>query len=192
MIWQFFVICMTAAVTDILWRRVPNVWLAAWFLTGLLLAGLCPREIPLDRAGAELFAAGGSSGVAALPGPPFQAAAYLSRAAAAEILLYPAWRLGMTGAGDVKLCGLMAAWMGFPAFIRCFVWALFLGGAASFLKMICCHSLLERFSYFLAWFRHCISQKKWISYSRGRAWGRRETIPFSAALLGGFLLWLWV
>ena len=183
MAWQFFVVCMAAAAADILWRRVPNIWLAAWFLTGLLLSGLFPLQIPIVRETGEVRVFSGAAG---------SAAAYLARGAAASLLFYPAWRLGMAGAGDVKLFGLAAAWLGIPAFGACFLYSLLLGALASFLKMLFHRSLSERISYFLAWVRQCFSQKKLISYSPEGAWGRRETIPYSAAFLGGLALWLWL
>ena len=41
----FLVVCLTAAMMDLIWRRIANIWLWSWFLTGLLLAGL--GEIPI-------------------------------------------------------------------------------------------------------------------------------------------------
>lgn len=175
------VVCLTAAVTDLLWRRIPNIWLESWFFTGLLLAGA--GKLPV-------------SGTAALlPGPDFccclswQAEiCYLLRAAAVLAVLRPALRLRIIGAGDVKLGSVMAAFLGFRAFAACVWYSLFFGSIVSFFYLIFTGSLRQRLGIFLAWFRQCISCGKWVPYRKAR--NMEGTIPFAPVLLAGYLWYL--
>lgn len=162
--WLLFVVCSVAAVSDILWRRVSNVWLLSGFFAGLYLAA--------DSQG---------------PGCPV----YLIRAAVIFFSLYPLWKLRMTGAGDVKLCCVMAASMGLREFLACLVYSLFFGGVISVIHMARHRNFSQRFSYFLVWFRQCISSKKCFPYLTSETIFRENTIPFSAVLFVGYVMWLW-
>ena len=191
MAWQFFVVCMAAAAADILWRRVPNIWLAAWFLTGLLLSGLFPLQIPIVRETGEVRVFSGAAG---------SAAAYLARGAAASLLFYPAWRLGMAGAGDVKLFGLAAAWLGIPAFGACFLYSLFLGALWSLWKLWRGKLFRQRFLRFFRYLQEADRKLKGLRtggpspgpilppYYDSRRDGRGITIPFALCVFGGALL----
>lgn len=159
----FFVVCLTAAVTDFLWSRIPNIWLGSWFLTGLLLTG---QEIQ----------------------PVLPAVAYLFRAAAVYLLLYPFWKLRMLGAGDVKLCSIMAAFLGVQAFAGCVFNSLLVGSILSFFYLVFTKSFWQRLLIFLAWFRQCISCNRWLPYRKAE--DMEGTIPFAPVLLAGYLLWL--
>ena len=94
----------------------------------------------------------------------------------------------MTGAGDVKLCSVMAAFMGIPDFVECFLYSLFFGSIFSFLHLLFHRSLRRRLRYFLVWFGQCISQNRWLPYRREQ--DMDGTIPFAAALLLGYGMWL--
>ncbi len=174
----FFVVCLTAAVTDLFWRRIPNIWLGSWFLTGLLLTGA--GMIPLQAAA---FGTG-----------PFSREiwrwqaeiAYLGRGAAACLFLYPACRLRMIGAGDVKLGGITAAFLGLDAFVCCMAYSLFLGSILSFFYMVFTKSLKKRICVFLAWFGQCVSCGRWVPYRKEK--DREGTIPFAPVFLAGYLL----
>ncbi|MDI9242423.1 A24 family peptidase [Fusibacillus kribbianus] len=174
--WQLFVVCAVAAVTDIRWRRIPDFWLEIWFFTGLLLAGLFPEG---------MAPSGEPAGTAASAQAAF---CCLCRAAAVFLLFYPAWRLRMTGAGDVKLCSVMAAFMGIPDFAECFLYSLLFGSIFSFFYLLFHRSLRRRLRYFLVWFGQCISQNRWLPYRREQ--DMDGTIPFAAALLLGYGMWL--
>ncbi|MCI8465429.1 MAG: hypothetical protein HFI63_06185 [Lachnospiraceae bacterium] len=176
----FFVVCLTAAVTDILWRRIPNIWLGSWFLTGLLLAGW--GMLPIS--GVVSLAA---DSTVCFPEDWQSAVSYLGRAAAVSLILIPAWRLRMTGAGDVKLCSIMAAFMGLGAFIRCICYSLFFGSILSVFYMIRTQSFRRRMGGFLAWFGQCISCNRWVPYRKEQ--NMEGTIPFAPVLLAGYLLW---
>ncbi len=174
----FFVVCLTAAATDLLWRRIPNIWLGSWFLTGLLLTGL--GMVPMQGAGpgAETFLQELWSWQAEI--------IYLGRAAAAYLLLYPAWRLRVAGAGDVKLGSVMAAFLGLRVFVRSMICSLFFGSILSFFYLVFTKSLRRRMGVFLAWLRQCISNGRWIPYRKER--DLDGTIPFAPAVLAGYLV----
>lgn len=173
----FFVVCLTAAVTDFFWKRIPNFWLGSWFLTGLLLAGLGKGSISEAASATEFLFRHPWSWQAEI--------CYLGRAASVYLLLAPAWRLRMIGAGDVKLCSVMAAFLGFEAFCRTMLCSLALGGILSLTYMIVTKSFQRRFGAFLAWFRRCISCERWIPYRKER--DMDGTIPFAPVVLAGYL-----
>lgn len=162
--WLLFVVCALAAVFDILWRKVPNILLLSAFAAGSFLAG--SRQ---------------ASGCLV----------YFIRAAAVFFSMYPLWKLRMFGAGDIKLCCVMAAFMGLQEFLICFLYSLIFSGAMSAVHMVRHRNFSQRFSYFLVWFRQCISSKKCFAYMTAQQVSRKNTIPFSAALFGGYLIWLW-
>lgn len=172
----FFVVCLTAAVTDLLRRQIPNLWLGSWFLTGLLLAGLAAAPETASLA----------EGVLQYPWSWQAGIGYLGRALLVYLILIPAWRLRMMGAGDVKLCGVMAAFLGLRVFVRCMVYSLFVGSILSLFCLIAAKSLRRRIGIFLAWFRQCISCGTWIPYRKER--DMDGTIPFAPIMLIGYVL----
>ena len=174
----FFVVCLTAAVTDILWRRIPNIWLGSWFLTGLLLTGLGTASCFQTVSAAEFLFRHPWSWQAEVE--------YLGRAAAVYLFLLPAWRLRMVGAGDIKLCSVMAAFLGLDSFVRCMIWSLLFGSILSFFYMILTKSLRKRIGVFLAWLGRCISNGRWIPYREKQ--NMEGTIPLAPAILAGCVL----
>ena len=77
-----------------------------FFLTAAALYDALYRKIPNCLILGALFPGG------FLLGPPF-----LIRLLAVTALLYPCFRLRLTGAGDVKLLGAVAAWSGTDRFL---------------------------------------------------------------------------
>ncbi len=192
----FLVVCLTAAVMDLIWRRIANIWLWSWFLTGLLLAGL--GEIPIlgtEVSHTASFLFRGMENVILLPSEKiseyawqiYGALGYLARSLTVFILLHPLWNLRMIGAGDVKLCSIMAGVMGLQAFAGCILFSLFFGSVLSMFYMVFTQSFLKRMTYFLAWFRQCISCNRWIPYRKGK--DMEGTIPFAPALLASYVMW---
>ncbi|MCI8551233.1 MAG: hypothetical protein HFI68_11725 [Lachnospiraceae bacterium] len=192
----FLVVCLTAAVTDLKWRRIPNIWLWSWFLTGLLLAGL--GELPIR--GTEVshmanFLLHGPENAIPLPSEKMAeyswqisgALGYLGRSSAALLILHPLWNLRMIGAGDVKFCSIMAGVMGIQGFACSILFSLFFGSVLSLFYMVFTRCFWRRMTYFLAWFRQCISCKRWIPYRKGS--DMEGTIPFAPAFLAGYTLW---
>ena len=182
------VICFLPAVSDIRFRRIPNRWLEIWFFTGFLLAGLfsgvLPGELPADITGR--MAALSADGRQMI----FAGSRYLLRAAGVMAVLYPWWRFRIFGAGDVKLCGVMAGWAGMTGFLISFAAALVTGGIMSFFRMVRYRSVLDRLSYFRSWMIQCKDRKKWLPYDLGRGYQKKDTIPFAAALFLGSLVWV--
>ena len=174
--WLLVVVCAFAAGTDILWRRIPKVWLESWFLTGLLVTGLLTGGLPLG----EGFCKTGSEWAVLF---------YLLRAGIVFGCFYFPWRIRFLGAGDVKLCCVLAGWLGGRTFLFCFIYGLFLGAAMAFGQMVLYRSFRQRFSYFLAWIGQVVSEKRWLPYDRGTGYEKKNTIPFSMALLCSYLFW---
>lgn len=97
----------------------------------------------------------------------------------------------MVGAGDVKLCSLMAAFLGFKAFVRCIFCSLLFGSILSFFYMIITKSLRKRIGVFLAWSGQCISNGRWIPYRKKQ--NMEGTIPLAPVILAGCVLyWLFL
>ena len=185
--WLLTVICFLPAFSDIRFRKIPNRWLEIWFFTGFLLAGLFPGAPPGTLTGEisglkEILPADGRQMMAA-------GSRYLFRVAGAMAVLYPWWRFRIFGAGDVKLCGVLAGWAGTTGFLISFTAALAAGGIMSFFRMIRYRSVWKRLSYFRSWMIQCKCRKKWLPYDLGRGYQRIDTIPFAAALFLGSLVW---
>ena len=185
--WLLTVICFLPALSDIRFRKIPNRWLEIWFFTGFLLAGLFPGVSP----GALPWKLSGLTEILAADGRQMMAAGsrYLLRAAGVTAVLYPWWRLRIFGAGDVKLCGVLAGWAGITGFLVSFAAALAAGGILSAFRMIRYRSLWKRLSYFRSWMIQCKDRKKWLPYDLRRGYRRMDTIPFAAVLFLGSMVW---
>ena len=97
--WLLLVVCGLAALSDIIERRIPNLWLMTWFLTGMLLSGTVWPDFCSPEA---LFCQIPFLGrIAARAGSEAGILCYLFRAAAVLLTLHPLWKLRVIGAGEM-------------------------------------------------------------------------------------------
>ena len=154
--WLVLAVSVCASVTDLRWRRVPNLLVAAGLAAALAVA-----------------AAGGCL---------FGSLVRMALTAAAGLAL---WRLRMLGAGDVKLAAFMAAALKLEEFLICVFCGLIVGAVMSAVTMLVHGSFAARMSYFVSWLKRCAAQGSVQPYMESAQYGPANTIPFSAALAAG-------
>lgn len=73
------------------------------------------------------------------------------------ILLFPLYKIGTLGAGDIKLFSLLGFYFSFMETIFCIFSAFFIGAAISLFVLLWRHNLKERFYYLFYYLKGCIS-----------------------------------
>lgn len=160
------------AYYDVREHRIPNWWVAAAMVCGMLL---CMLESGASLGAGLLLMEGG---------------AFLVRMTVVCILFFPLFLCRMIGAGDIKLAALICGYSGFGAgFIT--VGLGFLTGAVwSFLKMMVKGSLKARFLHLTAYVRRIYHTKKITAYYDLVRDGTEAVIPLGVCLLLGTIVYI--
>ena len=132
------VLLFAACVYDYLQNRIPNELLIVLFLMGIGWRG-----IGGNLQDVLLFPIG---------------------AAGVMVLLYPLFKIGCMGAGDVKLLGICAGYLPFPKILSFLFFSLLMAAAFSLIKMIKRHNTRERFHYLWEYFTAVLCSGKWQLY----------------------------
>lgn len=74
------------------------------------------------------------------------------------ILLYPFYKIGTLGAGDIKLFSLIGFYITFKETIFCIILSFFIGAVISFFYLISKKNLKERICYLFYYLKACISE----------------------------------
>lgn len=120
------------------------------------------------------------------------AAGFLGRMALMWVLCFPFFALRMTGAGDIKVMGLITAYLGMGNGIPAIAAGLCLGAVLALGKMLHQGSLCERFLYLSAYIRKMIQTREWEKYYCPKRDGYACVIPLGACYFAGALLmFLW-
>ena len=143
-----------AAVMDLRWRRISNV-----FLGGCLAAAI----VLIFRSGPGSIASSAAGG--ALP----------------LLLLLPFFRFRMIGAGDIKLLALLGVLLGPRTILRCLFWSFAIGAVFSVGLMACCGNAGERFSYLIDYTKSILEGRQRRPYRK--EWDARANIHFSVPVL---------
>lgn len=105
------------------------------------------------------------------------------------ILLYPLYRLGMLGAGDVKLYGMSTAFLAGKDCILFFSLSLLLSAAAALLKMLFLGNLRERIHYFCSYIVDVAKTGKLLLYQKGIVFEKKKGgLHMTGPMLLGLLL----
>lgn len=113
---------------------------------------------------------------------------YLSLAAVIIFLLFPFFRLGMIGAGDVKLLGLCAPFFPSDHILNFLFVTMAVSAVFSLLHMLCLKNIRERFAYLLQYVMQCSEEKHWMPYYRKEENKSGATICMAGPILIGVLL----
>lgn len=156
-----FVILAVAAITDIAFGKVYNGWICLALAVGLSCA----------------FWRGGM-------GKEGLAGALLSMAVPV-ILLYPIFRIGGMGAGDIKLLAAVGCFLTVKETVACLVLSFLAGAVLSLLKMAAERNFIRRMRYLLSYVLAVAGSGKW------RRYGQEEggKIHFALPILLGVLLY---
>lgn len=152
------------AYYDVREHRIPNWWILAGFFCGMALTAVLAE----GRAGP---AVGG----------------YLLRIILCVAVLFPLFVLRMTGAGDIKLMGLMVGLLGVGGGLRAIVYGCFAGAVLGLVKLLAQRILWQRLCYLFVYFRRLFRTKEIVPYYRAERDGYGVVVPFALCLLAGYL-----
>lgn len=74
------------------------------------------------------------------------------------ILLFPLYRIGVIGAGDIKLFSMIGFYFSFMEVIFCIFMAFLLGALVSVISFVRNDNFLERISYLFSYLKDCFNQ----------------------------------
>lgn len=182
-------------------HRIPNWYVGYGAVVGLLCicleqvygAGLGAGQVFWSGMGAG---PGMGAGTGMGPGPGMgagficilaAAAGFAARMALVWALGFPLFVLGMAGAGDIKMTGLIAAILGIRDGLTAVMAGLILGAVLALAKMLHQGSICQRFSYLSAYIRRMVQTRKAEKYYCPDRDGYGCVIPFGACLYAGTL-----
>lgn len=161
------VLCLFLAIAcifDYFRYRIPNELLVVLFLTGI---GLHVLEGQL--AAAFLF--------------PLTAVLLM-------FLLYPLFKIGCMGAGDVKLFGVCAGYMPFQKIFSFLFVSLLIAAIFSLIKLIGKHHTKERLYYFAAYMTQVLRSGKWQLYFEDKKTQKNAGICLSGPIFLSVVLYM--
>lgn len=129
---------ITAVLTDLKYDRIYNGWIIFGILSGLFF------RIP----GSGWY--GAASMLAAMLLPYF--------------LLYPVYRIGGLGAGDIKLLVMTGVFLSWKKMLYVIIGAFVIGSVFSILKLISEKNFKERMQYFCSYLSDVIRMRQWKLY----------------------------
>lgn len=155
---------------DIREHRIPNWWILAGMVSGILLTFLEFGE----AVGVLLFLR--------------VFLTFLGRMAAVTALFFILFLCRMVGAGDIKLAALICGCQGLSKGAVSVGLGFLIGALWSLVKMRKDRSFLRRISYFLAYFKHTIHTGRITAYYVPDRDGTDNVIPLGPCLLLGTVL----
>ena len=131
-------ILVPVCLYDYIRYRIPNLLLFAVFIAGI----------------AEGYFAGGS----------FPGVTYIIKAVLVITLLFPIFKVGMIGAGDVKLLGLCAGFFSGADILYFLFFSMLIAAVFSTVKMMKENNFKQRFSYFGSYLFDIVKTGNWKLY----------------------------
>lgn len=105
----------------------------------------------------------------------------------AFLLLYPLFRIGALGAGDVKVFMMIGSFLGVKELLAVLVLAFMIGAVCSLVKLLAEHNGKERMLYFLSYIMEVVRTRQWKIYGENMAQDyeryRRNKIHFTIPVL---------
>lgn len=145
-------------------RKIPN-----GLVTMVVLAGIVYR-----------FRRDGTGGI------PY----YLGEAAAAAALLYPLYKIGAMGAGDVKLLGAVAGYLPFKKILLFSFVSMLIAAIISLVKLLVNKNFRERLGVFFGYLEDVAKKGALLSYPVGRERKGAVGVCLSGPILLSLLLYL--
>ncbi len=106
------------------------------------------------------------------------------------LLLYPLFKIGAIGAGDVKLYGICAGYLPFHKFLFFFFLSLLIAAIFSLIKMIRESNAMERIYYFCDYVLHVLRTGKIQLYIENEKERKAVSICLAGPILGSVLLYI--
>lgn len=135
-----------------------------------------------------MFAAGG--GYSLINGWFDGILVYLIRCFGVMLALYPVFKIGAIGAGDVKLYGICSGYLPWNTFLFFLFFSLLIATAVSLLKMIKESNAIERFCYLCEYIAEVIQTGNFRLYLENEADRKAAGICLAGPILGSLLLHL--
>ncbi len=143
-------------------RKIPNL-----LVIFMLIIGGCQQMAEMGGAGGFWF---------------------VMRCVGIILLLYPLFRIGAIGAGDVKLYGICAGYHPGEKFLYFFFVSLLIAAIISLLKMLRESNVRERIGYFLDYVFSVIQTGKFQLYIQNETEWRKASICLAGPILFSVLL----
>lgn len=110
----------------------------------------------------------------------------------AFLLMYPLFKIGALGAGDVKVLMMIGSFMGIGEFLTVLAASFVIGAVLSLIKLLAEHNGRERICYFLSYLSEVVRTRQWKLYGEDVAQDyeryRRNKIHFTIPVLFGVVL----
>lgn len=105
-------------------------------------------------------------------------------------VLYPLYKMGVLGAGDVKLMAATEGLFSWSEGVSYFTIVWLLAGLIALAKMLSQGNIIERLEYFFSYVADMVVMRKWQFYHEERVQGlnKNRTIRMSVPILLGFVL----
>ena len=153
-----------ACIWDYRKRRIPNVLMVVMFVFGVLYVGV----------------GGGLKELLLFP----------AECLAIMLLLYPLYKIGALGAGDVKLFGVCGAYLPREKF-WCFLFvSLLIAAILSLIKMLIQCSAVERITYFCEYIAEIVRKGRLQLYIADEKEKRKNSICLAGPILGSVLMYI--
>lgn len=144
-------------------NRIPN-----YLVIGMAIVGLGYR-----------FWGGGYAGLLA----------YLGQAAVVTVSLYPFFKIGSLGAGDIKLLGAAAGYLPCGKILAFLFWSLLIAAVFSLIKMWRNHNFRERIGYLSGYLAEIARSGSWRLYLENERDRQSSGIRLSGPVLVSALLY---
>ncbi len=161
-----FVVLAVAVVMDLLFDKIYNEWIFIAIAAGLSYAAW-------QNGGYGVLSAAISMSVPVM-------------------LLYPLFRIGTLGAGDVKLLAAAGCFLTVRETVICLGMSLFCGAVLSLIKMLAERNFIQRMKYLLAYIYDVFRSGEWKFYrqdAEDRKKRREGEIHFSLPVLIGMVIY---
>ncbi len=144
--------------------RIPNLLLIFMLISGEILTGIC--------------------------GKPQDMIWFLLKSVVVVLILYPVFRIGALGAGDVKLYGICAGYLPRNKFLFFLFFSLLIAAVISLIKIMVQKSAAERFGYFCEYVAGVARSGKFYLYIEDAKERKTAGICLAGPILGSLLLYL--
>ena len=112
----------------------------------------------------------------------------------AFLLLYPLFKIGVLGAGDVKIFMMIGSFVGVKELLVVLIMSFVIGALCSLIKLLSEHNGRERLYYFLSYISEVVRMRQWKIYGEHVAQDyeqyRRNKIHFTIPVLFSVVLWI--
>lgn len=156
------ILLLVACLTDYLWAKIPN-----WLILLIVLAGLVSRCVVLGGYGLWLYTKG---------------------CILIVLSMYPLFKVGTVGAGDVKLFAAVAGYLSGKVIFYFLFFSLLIAAFFSVIKIMKEHSGIQRLCYFCTYLMQVIRDGEWQLYFTDRTEQKNAGICLSGPILLSVLL----